>query len=137
MDKSQRDAAQHFKENLDKLNQDWERLVKQETIASDPLFLEKMALDIQNLSLDASHVETIHELKDKAQLVNFILSTPSGAPCVSETTLLDAAKKLKDENKDNSLKHMLTDFIQFNDHKEPPPIFEVFKEISHEIDSSL
>ena len=137
MDKSQKHAAQHFKENLDKINKDWETLLQEEQFVSDSSFLEKMALDIQNLSREASNVETIDELKDKAQLVNFILSTPSGAPFVSETTLLDAAEELKNGRNNDALKHMLSDLVQFNDQKEKTPIFEVFKELSEEIDSSL
>lgn len=137
MDKSQRDAAQHFKEKLDQINKDWEILLQQEHFISDPDFIEKIAEDIQNLSQNATQVETIHELKDKAQLVNFILSTPSGAPFVSNTTLLDAAQALKTEKKDTALKHMLCDFIQYDDHQEKTPLFEVFKEISQELDSGL
>ena len=51
--------------------------------------------------------------------------------------LEENAKELKNEKSNSALKHMLSDLVQFNYQKEKTPIFEVFKELSEEIDSSL
>ncbi|NRA90101.1 MAG: hypothetical protein HRU43_03100 [Simkaniaceae bacterium] len=121
-----------LKQDLHALHDDWEVMLSQDTIANDPMFLEKVAKDIQNLDAHATLALNSENLKEQAELVHFALSTPWGAPFIGETTLIEAAKTYTNQNPDSSLKHLLQDFIQYG-HKKKVPLFHVLDEITEEI----
>ena len=102
----------HLKEGLHLLHNDWEKLLQQEPPSIDAVLLTSFAKHILQLDQNAKEAALISDLKEKAQLLHFALSTPWGAPFVGETTLLEAATAYKEENTDSSLQHLLINFIQ-------------------------
>ena len=122
----------HLKEGLHLLHNDWEKLLQQEPPSIDAVLLTSFAKHILQLDQNAKEAALISDLKEKAQLLHFALSTPWGAPFVGETTLLEAATAYKEENTDSSLQHLLINFIQYG-HEQQAPLFKVFDEISEEL----
>jgi len=82
--------------------------------------------------LNAKEAARITELKERAQLIHFTLTTPWGAPFVGETTLLEAANTYSDDNPNSSLQHLLTDFSHYSDEKHTP-LLNVYNEILEEL----
>lgn len=118
--------------NLLNLHDDWNRLLAEDALLNDPAFLEKIAVDIQQLDIDATIAVEHDKLKEQAEVVHFALSSPWGAPFIGETTLLEAAKNYKAEKEETALKHLLADFAKYG-HKKNVPLFSVLDEIAEEI----
>ena len=118
--------------NLLNLHNDWSRLLEKEALIDDEAFLKKIAVDIQQLDIDATIAIEHSELKEQAEVIHFALSSPWGAPFIGETTLLEAAKNYKAEEKETALKHLLSDFAKYG-HKKKVPLFSVLDEIAEEI----
>lgn len=129
---NKQEVIEHLKRDLSTLHDDWEQLIQQERMVHDPVFLKKVASDIQQLDQDAKEAARITELKERAQLIHFTLTTPWGAPFVGETTLLEAANTYSDNNPNSSLQHLLTDFSHYSDEKHTP-LLNVYNEILEEL----
>lgn len=127
------DLTSHFRADLHALHDDWEILLKQDTMLKDSKFLEKIAADIKKLDSDATQALEISSLKEQADVVHYALSTPWGAPFIGETTLLEAAKNYKADNPESALMHLLSDFLKYG-HQKKVPLFNVLDEISEELD---
>ncbi|MEM7174905.1 MAG: hypothetical protein AAF443_03110 [Chlamydiota bacterium] len=130
---NQQQMLEAFKRDLAAIHSDWEQLLEQKSKASDPLFLKKVATDIQNLDRDATQMRSIDDLKEKAELVHFVLSTPWGAPFVDETTLIEAAQAFRENDPQSKLNYLLSRFADYG-HQMETPIFQVFDEIADELD---
>ncbi len=119
--------------DLEHVHEDWEMLKKKKTNYKDSKFLNKVAKDITQLNLDASQAEKVKSLKEKAELVNYLLTTPWGAPFVGETTLLEAAQSFKGENPSTShLSHLMRDFATYG-RKFDTQIFKFFDDLFDEL----
>jgi len=125
-------AAKDLKQDLDEIHKDWTHLFESKADLKNPKFLGKIAHDIVNLNQDA--VEALHDekLKEKAELVHFLLTTPWGAPFIGEATLLDAAKSYKEGESDSALLHLMTGFMQHGS-EQHTALFNFFDEISQDI----
>lgn len=117
-----------FKKRLEEIHKDWIHLLDQRDDVTNPKFLRKVALDILALDHEALLSFKSDELKDKGELVHFLLSSPWGAPFIGETTLLEAALHFDEGEADSALKHLLTDFLRYGV-KQESPLFKVFDEI--------
>ena len=78
-------------EDLKSIYYDWQSVIENKKLAKDHDFLSKMAQDIRKLYDDAVIAKKNPQLLELAELVEFILTTPIGAPFVAESTLLQAA----------------------------------------------
>ncbi len=104
---------ENVKRDLQNFFDDWKTLSTEEEI-SNPAFVKKMAEDILNLYNDAKELLNDEHLKEDAELVVHLLSTPWGAPFVSDSTLIQAAKHFKTEEfKKSELLHLLKDFVNY------------------------
>jgi len=94
--------------------------------------LSKVAHDI--LTLDKDALEALHteNLKEKGEMLHFLLTTPWGAPFIGETTLLNAAQSYSEKNSDSSLHHLLGGFISHGSGKHTA-LFNVFEDIARDI----
>lgn len=100
------------KKDLKSFFDDWKILTKGDSFES--IYVEKMAADIINLYNDAKDLLKDSHLKEDAELVIHLLSTPWGAPFVSKSTLIEAAKKFDITSVENSdLLHLLKDFVNY------------------------
>lgn len=82
---------QSLRNDLTKLEKDWEILLTHKEELTNPLFLTNIAKDIKQLGVDSENAEKIEELWEEAHLIQHFLRTPWGAPFVSDMTLLEAA----------------------------------------------
>ena len=80
-----------FEKDLDELNHDWEELLAHRQLLTDQKFLHKIAEDIVELNDDATLMEKDPQVEPIAHLVHHMLTTPVGAPFITDKTLLEAA----------------------------------------------
>jgi hypothetical protein len=125
-------AARDLKRDLHEIHNDWEQIFASQTDLKDPAFLKKVAHDIVNLEKDSIEALQDEQLKEKAELVQFLLTTPWGAPFIGETTLLDAALSYQEGDQDSALMHLLNGFIHHGSGKQTA-LFNFFDEISQDI----
>ena len=125
-------AAKDLKRDLDEIHKDWVQIFAPEADLKDPMFLKKVASDIVCLDQDSIDALKDEQLKEKGELVHFLLTTPWGAPFIGETTLLDAALAYKEEDQDSALMHLLTGFVHHGSEKQTA-LFNFFDEISRDI----
>ncbi|WP_420420812.1 hypothetical protein [Simkania sp.] len=125
-------AARDLKRDLEEIHNDWEQIFAPEVDLKDPAFLKKVAHDIVNLEKDSIDALKDEQLKEKAELVQFLLTTPWGAPFIGETTLLDAALSYQDGDQDSALMHLLSGFAHHGSGKQTA-LFNYFDEISRDI----
>lgn len=99
-----------LKDDLQKLERDWEDLLTAKRALSDSRFLREMAHDIKQLNEDSSKAKTTLFSKE-AHLIQHILTTPWGAPFVSDKTLLEAAYAYDLQNPlQSDLSHLMDEF---------------------------
>lgn len=96
-----------LQEDLKKLGKDWENLLSRKKSASDQKFLGEIAQDIKTLNEDAVMAETDHSLRSTVDMIHNMLTTPWGAPFVSDTTLLEAAIGFRSQRPEESDLHEL------------------------------
>jgi len=91
MKNSKKKAKQKLKKDLKVFNSDWKTLTHKKKL--DKKYLKKMADDIKKLNNDLLVTK-----QDKiSALIYHMLSTPIGAPFVSNKTLLDAALNFENQ----------------------------------------
>ncbi len=129
-------AKEKLQRDLHSLQKSWDALVQHEELAKDLHFLNTMAVTIENLEDDTIDCEKLNFLKDKAEIIHYLLSTPWGAPFVSETTLLDAAHKFHEkQGKDPALSEILTNFASYS-HEFNMQVFNLFEDVYRQIKRS-
>ncbi len=129
-------VKEQLQRDLYSLQKSWDALVQHEELAKDIHFLDTMAETIENLEMDTINCEKLGHLKDKAEIIHYLLSTPWGAPFVSKTTLLDAAHKFHEKKgQDPSLSEILTNFATYS-HEFNMQVFNLFEDIYRQIKRS-
>lgn len=103
-----------FHLHLQRVNQDLNRLLREQGIEQDARFLAKLARDILDLEMDAGKAYNLEGLEEQAGLIHHLLSTPWGAPFVEEAPLLEAASTFSPKDyRNSSLFHFAKDFARF------------------------
>ncbi len=103
---------QTLREDLHKLEKDWEILLTHKEELTNPLFLTNIAQDIKQLSTDSENAEKVEELWEEAHLIQHFLRTPWGAPFVSDMTLLEAAQAYDIQDPlASDLCHLMDEFV--------------------------
>lgn len=133
MDKKQLTKSQHLKEDLAEIHKDWIHLFEDQKDLDNPQFLSKMASDIQHLDQDALKAVEDTNVKEQAELIHYLLTTPWGAPFIGETTLLDAANSYQQGQSESPLKHLLSGFMQHSEHQSTN-LFKFLEQIYLELD---
>lgn len=106
---------QKLRENIAKLERDWEELLSKRREASDAHFLHEMAEDIKKLNEETVEAETIPSLEPTVTVIHHMLTTPWGAPFVSEKTLLEAAIAFSYQDPlQSDLFHLMDDFVSYS-----------------------
>ncbi|MFA6118898.1 MAG: hypothetical protein WC688_03175 [Parachlamydiales bacterium] len=97
-----------LKKDLISFNDDWNKLTHQ--TQKNEKYLKKIAVAIQNLNADALKIKD----NETAKLISHMLTTPLGAPFVSNATLFDAALSYKEQSVGHSdLKRIFTNFKKY------------------------
>ncbi len=121
--------VQKLKDDLQAIHGDWQKAAHDENMRLDPSFLEQFATDIIVLDQDASSARRISACKQTASMVQHLLTTPWGAPFISDKTLLEAAKEFKESPEiPSTFFQMVENFAKFEATFESQ-IFDVLEEI--------
>jgi hypothetical protein len=111
-----------LKKDLKVFNKDWKKLLKDQKLKKDKKYVTKIAFDIKNLNNDL--ILTKH--KYNSDQISHMLTTPMGAPFVSDKTLLDAALNFENQSFEKSdLKHLITDLCKYEKYFDDE-FFEIF-----------
>lgn len=122
-----------LKEDLLAIHADWKQAAHDQTMRNDITFLEKFAQDVLILDQDALSAKSIAACKEKATLVHHLLSTPWGAPFISEMTLIEAAKNFTSGPKiPGPFYLMVENFARFESEFKSQ-IFDIFDDLSEEL----
>lgn len=122
-----------LKKDLKAIHSDWQQAAHDKAIRNDLDFLEKFAHDIIMLDQDAQSAQKTTPCKAKATLVHHLLSTPWGAPFISNMTLIEAAQLFKKDPKiPGPFYLMVENFARFES-KFKSQIFDIFDDLSEEI----
>lgn len=116
----------HLKNDLHKLNLDWDNLLSDRKLCKDPTFLKKFSKDIKKIYNDAVKAEKNPNFKKRANLIVYLITSPFGAPFVEETTLLEAVEDPA------QLSRLLTKISKYG-HKYPNQLFQVFEDLEEEL----
>ena len=104
-------AKNDLRKDLEKLTKNIKQLKSKQGLAKNKAFLHQMAEDIKKLNDDTLIAKNI----PIAHLIHHILSTPFGAPFVSEVSLLEAALDFDyQEPIKSDLSHLIEDFSKYN-----------------------
>ena len=115
--KKMKNEKENLKKDLEDLNHDWENLVSHNELAQDEDFLEKMAEEIKQLENDALLSEEDEKKGKVAHMIHHMLSTPWGAPFITDKTLLETALAYHNQEPLNSdLCHFMTDLTLYSTH---------------------
>jgi len=121
-----------LKADLREIKKDWEKIFDPNHPLNDPVFLAKFARDILNLDADAQKAMKCEKVKEEAEMVHYLLTTPWGAPFASPITLLDAAKFYSQDHHNSELLHLVHGFAHYSAAQEAP-LFNFFDAIDKEI----
>lgn len=84
-------AVQKLEKDVIALEKDWEELLLDKKLSKDRDFLTRIAHDIKELNEDSELFEHFKPYEDQAEMIHYMLTTPWGAPFVSDKTLIEAA----------------------------------------------
>lgn len=114
--KKKKSPLTSLKKDFEVFNQHWKNMLDQEKLAANEELLHKVAEDIKNLNYDALTTNELSESQDMAaRLILHLISTPWGAPFVSDKTLLEAALAYDYQNPLHSdLYHLVHDFARYD-----------------------
>ncbi len=105
-----------LKQDVSALEKDWEELLLDKKLSRDHHFLEKIAHDIKELNEDSELLEHFKPYEDQAEMIHYMLTTPWGAPFVSEKTLIEAALAYQFQEPSHSdLAKMMKEFTEHSE----------------------
>ena len=119
-------AIINLKKDLKKIHNDWQKLKDKHSLAKDETYLKKLAQDLKKLDQDAKKEKG----SEWAELIHHLLTTPWGAPFVSETTLLEAANSYDPHQAKKSSLHVIMKKFSQLEKKCDAQIFKIFDDIS-------
>lgn len=106
-----------LKKDLYILRDDIELILKKNQLIEDQEFIKKFASDVRKLDRDSYFLKS-HE---DVSLIHYFLSTPVGAPFVSDCSLLEAAIMCKKQIPLNSSLHdYLQHLVQYTEKDDVP-----------------
>jgi len=113
MKKISKKAKQKLKKDLEHFNTDLKKITHKKNLIKNKKYLKKMADDIKLLNNDLLITK-----EDKIpSYIYHMLTTPIGAPFVSNKTLLDAALNFENQSSINSdLCHIISDFSKYENY---------------------
>ena len=129
--KNSKDSLERLIKDLRRFTEDWENLIKHSELAKNSKFLKNFADHIRHLDIDTQREDLPENVENFAHLIHHMLSTPFGAPIVSEKTLMEAALTLEFQDPIRSdLSEMTLEFLQLSpsDHNELVTLFHSFYE---------
>jgi hypothetical protein len=101
-------------EDLQTLQNDWDKALEDHELVHRPTFLHKIAEDIKRLNDDTVLYEEIPSLEPTMSLIHHLLATPMGAPFVADKTWLDAAIAYEYQDPLKSdLAHLMDEFCEY------------------------
>jgi len=122
-----------LKEDLIAIHSDWQQAAHDKNIRNDPAFLQKFAEDVLILDKDALSAKKVAPCKDKASLVHHLLSTPWGAPFISDMTLLEAAQTYQSNPTIPGPFNLMVENFARYESEFKSQIFDIFDDLSEEI----
>lgn len=127
--KKETSSNKQLKENLKKIQEDWEELSSHEELSHDPRFLGTLANDIIALEHDSADINEDEIQFEAAAMAHHFISTPWGAPFASNSTLLDAALSFQHQPaQESDLSHLMEDFHYYG-HQFEHQMVKVFAEL--------
>ncbi|MBM3201463.1 MAG: hypothetical protein FJZ56_03525 [Chlamydiae bacterium] len=101
-----------LKKDLCIFRDDIELIMKKKQLIEDQDFIKKFASDVRKLDRDSYFLKS----DENVRLIHYFLSTPIGAPFVSNCSLLEAAIMCKKQAPLNSMLHtFLKDLVEHSD----------------------
>ncbi len=112
---------EEFKKDLKKFSHDCEDLLEKESLYENSDFLNEFAEDIKKLNDDTLLLIDEKDFKNSADIIQHILTTPWGAPFVSNKTLLEAAIAYEYQDPlQSDLHNLVGQFTHFSEHVHNP-----------------
>ncbi len=107
-----------LKKDLCILRDDIELVLKKKQLIEDQEFIKKFASDVRKLDQDSYYLKAYED----ASLIHYFLSTPVGAPFVSDCSLLEAAIMCKKQTPIHSSLHAYLQNLVLHTDKNDVPI---------------
>lgn len=108
------DIRQKLDNDLLAIHEDWKRAASEQDIAENREFLMQFALNIILLHHDANLACESELHHDKGELIAHLLSTPWGAPFISDQTLIEAAQRYRvREGNSSEFPQIVKTFVRF------------------------
>jgi hypothetical protein len=119
---SKKIAQSKLKKDLKTFNKDWKNLTHKKKLVKNKKYLKKMANDIIKLNNDL----LINKDDKVPSLIYHMLTTPIGAPFVSNKTLLNAALNYENQTpKYSDLQYLILNFYKY-EHYFNDEIYKIF-----------
>jgi hypothetical protein len=128
-----KEIYKEFKTAVCNLRRDLHEAVKTKSVIETKPYLKKVAAHICDLDQAARAAETESQLKERAQIVDFVLTTPWGAPFIGHSTLLDAARGFERSGKiECELTRLVSAFRAYEGHYHTQ-VFTVLEDVEEEL----
>lgn len=131
--KGKKSTLEILRNDFEAFDKHWKQVIAKEKLADDEEFLHKLAEDIKELDYDALELSDVEQANLlTSRLILHLITTPWGAPFVSDKSLLDAALTYDYQNPMQSDLHSIVHTIsqhgdQFN--QEVVSIFNSLTEV--------
>ncbi|MGD2169967.1 MAG: hypothetical protein PVI40_06990 [Chlamydiota bacterium] len=123
-----KELVQKLEKDIEEFSHDYEDVLTHHELVDNTEFLHKFADHIIQLDKDATDSDD-----EQASLVHHYLTTPLGAPFISNKTLLEAANSYDRQDPLNSDLHELVDgMIHFGD-QQKNPLMVIFHSIEEHL----
>lgn len=121
----------NFKNHLHAFHESWNELSQKNSLLNNKQFLLKMAHEIELIHEDIMGNNMSSDIKENAELVDYIIASPWGAPFVFDKPLLEAARSYTQSGSED-LHHLIHEFLNYKEEINEQ-LFDCIEEIEEKL----